>query len=194
VLVVGAYDGIENDALARFIVDHPCHGIFVEPQLQAFEQLRANLASRPHFQFVNAAIDERSGTREFFEVDILGSDLPAWTAQLASFDRGHIEKHETRAPGVSARIRSRNVQACSFDDLLDRFDIRELDILQMDTEGFDARLLRWFPFHRVKPGVLHYEVAHMTGEDRLATKTRLEALGYRVLSTSSAENEMAVAI
>lgn len=194
VLVVGAYDGLANDPLARFITSHPCQGIFVEPQAQAFERLRTNLGGRREFEFVKAAIDEQSSTREFFEVDTRDAELPAWTAQLASFDRAHIEKHEARAPGVTARIRSREVQTYSFADLLDRFAIRELDVLQIDAEGFDARLLRWFPFGRVKPGVVHYEVAHMSGEERRSTRALLESFGYRVLATSSAEDEMAVAL
>lgn len=194
VLIVGAYDGVENDPLARFVLRRACRGVFVEPQSQAFGRLRANLGQRPGFEFVNAAIDERSGTREFFEVDTQDGELPGWTAQLASFSRQHIEKHEQRAPGVSARIRSREVQTLAFDDVLDRFAIRELDVLQIDAEGFDARLLALFPFHRMRPGVLHYEIAHMTSDDRQATRARLEAFGYRLFATLSGEDEMAVVI
>jgi hypothetical protein len=120
--------------------------------------------------------------------------LPAWAGQLASFSREHIEKHEDRAPGVSARIRSRVVPGLTFDDLLDRFAIRALDVLQIDAEGFDARLLACFPFERIMPRVLHYEIAHMTRGDLGATRARLAALGYRLFPTAAGTDEMGVLV
>jgi FkbM family methyltransferase len=194
VMVVGAYDGVANDPLARFMTRHACRGVLVEPQPRAFEQLRANLGTRPGLEFVNAAIDERSGTREFFEVDMASGGLPGWAGQLASFSREHIVRHEDRAPGVSARIRRREVPTLTFDDLLDRFGIGALDVLQIDAEGVDAHLLRCFPFHRIMPGVLHYEIAHMTPGELDATRARLAALGYRLFPTATPDDEMAVRV
>jgi FkbM family methyltransferase len=178
VLVVGAYDGMANDPIAHFVRTHDCDITFVEPQAQAFEQLRANMATLPNARFVNAAIDERSGTRELFYVPPGIDGLPAWTAQLASFDREHVVKHEVDAPGVSTHVRSRAVRTLSFDDLMDQCGIASLDVLQIDAEGFDAALLGCFPFERVRPGLVHYEIAHMAPADRATVRARLAAAGY----------------
>ena len=57
VLVIGAYDGVQNDPIAQFLCSHDCEVTFVEPQPAAFARLQANMASIGTCRFVNAAID-----------------------------------------------------------------------------------------------------------------------------------------
>jgi FkbM family methyltransferase len=192
VLVVGAYDGVANDPLGKFVLSRPCSGIFVEPQTGVFKRLRKNLGDGPQFHFVNAAIDQSSGTREFFHVRSGTVGLPAWTEQLASFHREHIAKHEDRAPGLSQYIASTMVRTLSFPDLLSQFQLSSMDVLQIDAEGVDALLLGWFPFDSVKPGVVHYEIAHMSPDELDATRVRLKRHGYRLYPTESPMDEMAI--
>lgn len=194
VLVVGAYDGVENDPLSKFMSRHDCSGIFVEPQPGVFARLRENLGARPRLHLVNAAVDQLTGTREFFHVRAGIPGLPQWTEQLASFRKEHIAKHEEQVPGLSGHITSTRVKTISFQDLLDQFQVRSIDVLQIDAEGVDALLLRWFPFERIKPGVVHYEIAHMSADERDATRIRLKGHGYRLYPTESPMDEMAVLI
>ena len=138
VLVVGAYDGVANDPLGRFLLSRPCSGIFIEPQTGVFERLRKNLGGGPQFQIVNAAVDHSSGTREFFHVRGDAAGLPGWTEQLASFDREHIVKHEDKAPGLTQHIASTMVRTLSFPDLLAQYQLPSMDVLQVDAEGADC--------------------------------------------------------
>lgn len=192
VVVVGAYDGIENDPIGDFILRHDCSGLLLEPQPAVFERLEKNFAKRPKIRALNLAVDASTGTREFFHVPCSIEGFPAWTEQLASFDRAHIEKHEHLVPGLSSRIASCTVPTISFSDVLDRFDIRAIDVLQIDAEGCDALLLSWFPFDRLKPAVIHYEIAHLSAADLDATHARLKAAGYRLYPTQAPSDEMAV--
>jgi len=118
--------------------------------------------------------------------------LPAWTEQLASFRREHLVKHEDRAPGLSRHITALNVPTFSFEDLLKKFHLQSLDLLQIDTEGMDAQMLAWFPFHRIKPALLHYETAHMSPDEHQAVRRRLKELGYAVFVSDSPTDDMAV--
>jgi FkbM family methyltransferase len=194
VMVVGAYDGVENDPVSRFLLAHGCSGVFVEPQPFVFARLRENFGANPRFHLINAAVGQATGSQELFYVprDIAG--IPRWTEQLASFHKGHVAKHEDKVPGLSRHIRSTTVNTISFEDLIDRFQVHAIDVLQVDAEGVDAMLLRWFPFDRLKPGVVHYEIAHMSAVDLDATRTRLRAFGYRLYRTESAMDEMAVLV
>jgi FkbM family methyltransferase len=194
VMVVGAYDGVANDPVSRFVLGHECSGIFVEPQPIVFSRLRANLGTNPKFHLINAAVGRTVGSQEFFYIpgDIPG--IPEWTQQLASFNREHIAKHEDRVPGLSNHIRSTTVKTISFESLLDQFRVRAIDVLQVDAEGADAMLLSWFPFDRLKPGVVHYEIAHMSAEDLAATRARLEGFGYRLYQVESPTDEMSILV
>jgi hypothetical protein len=142
--------------------------------------------------FLNAAIDEASGFQDLYCVSPGTGELPSWTEQLASFRKEHILNHEDRAPGVSERLFMYKVPTLSFQDLLDRYCVESLDVLQIDAEGMDAQMLSWFPFKRVKPALLHYETAHMSANERRIVRNRLEELGYTIRSAGSPMDDMAI--
>lgn len=191
---VGAFDGLENDPISRFVRSHDCRGILLEPQPDAYSRLRANYAGLPRCDLLNAAIDEVSGSRTLYYVPSGNPGLPAWTEQIASFHREHLLKHEAQAPGLSACIRAREIQTLSFAGLLDRYQLHAIDVLQIDAEGMDAQLLGWFPFDRLRPAVLHYETAHLTATEHQATRGKLRQLGYFVRESDSPTDDMAVII
>jgi len=191
VLVVGAFDGVTNDPTSAFIAQHGCRAIFVEPQPAAFARLQECLGTRQNVTLLNVAIDQSSGTRTMYRVPPGVAGLPLWAEQLASFDKAHLLKHEHQAPGLSQHIIAEEVATLTFDALLSKCDLQSLDVLQIDAEGFDAQLLAWFPFKRLKPALLHYEVAHMQASDHAEVSAQLHSLGYRVMSSDSPTDDMA---
>jgi FkbM family methyltransferase len=194
VVVVGAYDGVENDPLADFIRKHACRGILLEPQPASYARLCENMGSLAGLELVNAAVAQVSGALTFFYVPAGIEGLPHWVTQLASFSREHIVRHEDRAPGVSRHIASLTVDALSFDDLLDRYQLPAIDVLQIDAEGMDALLLGWFPFERIRPDLIHYEISHLGAVDLERARARLRGFGYTLFPTESQLDEIAVMI
>src|SRR5262249_35416201 len=100
-LIVGAFDGLENDPTSEFIRKRRCGAILVEPQPGPFKRLRDNMREHHNIILINAAIDELSGFRDMYCVSAGTEELPSWTEQLASFQKQHILKHEDKAPGLS---------------------------------------------------------------------------------------------
>jgi FkbM family methyltransferase len=190
-LVVGAFDGVENDLTSEFIRKRRCRAILVEPQPGPFKRLRENMREH-NFILINAAIDEVSGFRNIYCVSAGTDGLPSWTEQLASFQKEHILKHENKAPGLSKYLLTLKVPTISFEDLLEKYGVDSLELLQVDAEGMDAQLLAWFPFERIRPGLLHYETAHMTAEERRVVRNRLKELGYLIRNSDSLTDEMAI--
>jgi FkbM family methyltransferase len=191
-LVVGAFDGVENDPTSEFIRTSQCKAIFVEPQPGPFQRLSESMRGRSGVQTLNAAIDETSGSREMYCIPPGNEGLPAWTEQLASFRREHILNHEDRVPGLSRHIMTLNVQTLSFEDLLEKYQLQSLDLLQIDAEGMDVQLLAWFPFDCIKPALLHYETAHMSADEHQSVTQRLQCLGYTVRVSDSPTDDMAI--
>jgi FkbM family methyltransferase len=191
VLVVGAFDGATNDPTAAFIAEQECRAILIEPQPGPFARLSQRYIGKSQITVVNAAIDERTGTRELFTVaDTHG--LPNWTEQLGSFDPEHVLKHSALAPGLARRLVSFPVRTLSFYDLLDEQSVDRLDVLQIDAEGMDAALLRWFPFERIKPNLLHYEITHMSASELESTRLRLRTFGYCLAPIASSQDDVAI--
>ena len=191
---VGAFDGLSNDPISKFVQNHRCHGILLEPQASVFGQLCGNYAAFPNFKLLNMAVDEFSGSRDIFYIPRGIDGLPDWTEQLASFSVDHILKHEETVEGLSEHIHSQTVETISFGDLLNKFKLSKIDVLQIDAEGMDAQLLKWFPFEQVKPSVLHFETAHMTSTEHLEIRERLNGYGYFVREADSVLDDMAVII
>jgi hypothetical protein len=55
-------------------------------------------------------------------------------------------------------------ETISFETLLDRFKWSKLDLLQVDAEGFDAEIIKMFPFDRLKPAIIHFEANILKAE------------------------------
>ena len=112
--------------------------------------------------------------------------------QLASFQKEHILNQEDKVPGISKHLVVHKVPTVSFEDLLDRYGVGSIDLLQIDAEGMDAQLLAWFPFERAKPALLHYETVHMSAKEKGMVRDRLKGLGYIIRNSDSPTDDMAI--
>jgi hypothetical protein len=116
---------------------------------------------------------------------------PAWTGGLASFKRETIIKHSDLIPGLQGMIREETIDCITFDEVLRRLPSERIDLLQIDTEGADAYVLSLFPFDRVIPAIIHWEVKHLSKFQQEETLEMLYRRGYR-LARSGAEDMLAV--
>jgi hypothetical protein len=87
-------------------------------------------------------------------------------------------------------IREEPVDCITFDEVLGRMPHERIDLLQIDAEGADAYLLSLFPFDRVRPAIVHWEIKHYTKTQKQDCLDRLAGFGYRF--APSGEDMMAV--
>ena len=186
---VGVFDGVTGDPLRKYIEACRWQGVLVEPQSHAVSQLRKLYHGNESIVVMNVALDCTRGKRTLFTVE--SDRAPAWAGGLASFDRATIMKHSDLIPGLEQMIREETVECVPFDDVLKRLPSGQLDLLQIDTEGADAKILSLFPFDRIKPAIIHWEVKHLSMAQREECLGRLVAHGYRFASSGD-ENMMAL--
>ena len=188
-LQIGVYDGITHDPLRDHIVRNGWSGVMVEPQRKSVEGLKQLYRDHPEIRILNAAVDATVGERVLYTVK--GADAPDWAGGLASFDRATVAKHEQWCPGLSAMIHQESVSCLTFDKILAELPGDRLDILQIDTEGADGYILSLFPFDRIRPAIVHFEIKHL---DKAAQEVALNLLvhhRYR-LARSGGEDMLAV--
>lgn len=188
-LQIGVYDGVTHDPLRRHIIAHNWSGLMVEPQRGSVEGLRELYRDHPGIQIVNAAVDITAGERILYTV--AGPDAPDWAGGLASFDRDTVVKHEHLCPGLSSMIQEETVRCLPFDILLAELPSDRLDILQIDTEGADGYILSLFPFERIRPAIVHFEIKHLDKAAQEQVYRLLLKFGYR-LARSGGEDMVAV--
>lgn len=184
VLKIGANDGVENDPLAEFLMnDSRYRGLLVEPIPFYARMLSANYEGTGRFKIEQAAIAAQEGETAMYYVDEKATDpngqpLPTWLRGVASLDRAHVEMH--LPPETRGAIRETKVACFSVAGLLARHGVRKVDLLQIDTEGYDYVVLRQFDFSAIRPRIVVFERKHLSREDQSAAKMFMENAGYKV--------------
>ena len=179
---VGSNDGMQGDPLHNIIVTNSnWKGIFIEPVGFLFERLKKNYENSNRFIFENQAIAPSKGMLEFFYVSEkakaeLGDELPYWYDQLGSFDKNHILKH---LDGVlEPYILSEGIQTTPLSDILDKHKVTTIDLIHIDTEGYDYKVLSTIDFSRFKPSVILYEHMHLSDVESKSAESLLNKNGY----------------
>lgn len=180
---VGSNDGVQGDPIHDLIVNRQgWRGIFIEPIDFLFQRLRSNYGDAERFVFENVAIGTEKGSKKFYYVSEkarIELDLPYWHDQLGSFDRGHI----TRALGeqMSPYIVEEDVECLPLQDVLDRNGVEAIDLIHIDTEGFDYKVLSQLDLKRYKPSVILFEHHLLPDEEFASARKLLRSTGYRLL-------------
>ena len=188
-LQIGAYDGVSTDPLRRYIERFGWHGVMLEPQPGPAGQLRNLYPEGSGIVILEAALDREARVRTLYTIE--SDAVPKWVGGMASFERDHILKHAHLVPGIAEMVREIEVPCVTLDFVLEHLESDRLDILQIDAEGADGYLLSLFPFERVRPAIVHWEIKNMTRPAQEAALDLLRRHGYRI-ARSGGEDMLAV--
>jgi len=171
IVQIGASDGSLHDPLAEFFASSDCRALLVEPLPGPYQRLAARHSSRPNIACRQVAIDECVGNRFIFT---LSEDCPYAGEQLSSFSREHLLRN-----GVKERhIRSIEVSTLPLSQLLEEENIRAIDLLQVDTEGFDHVIVTMALALENKPRFINFEHLHLGKDARSRLHQELRRAGY----------------
>jgi FkbM family methyltransferase len=182
-LQIGANDGVTRDHLHKLILIHKeWTGIFIEPLKHIFAKLKLNYGNFDRFIFENVAIGVTKETKDFYFVsdkakDIL-EDCPPWYDQLGSFNNEHISKHFNGK--FNPFIVKEKVECVPLSDVLLRNDVTKIDLLQIDTEGFDYKILSQLDFQKYTPKVILFEHKHLVDDEKKKAILLLKNNGYKL--------------
>jgi FkbM family methyltransferase len=180
---VGSNDGVRGDPLHHLIKANALwRGIFIEPVDYLFKRLVANYGASERFVFEQIAVAEQAGEREFYYVSEQASKdprLPPMSDQLGSFDRSHITNHSAL---LDFYIVSKKVRCEPLESLLSRYNVEHIDIIHIDTEGYDYNVLRQIDFSKHKPRLVLFEHAHLKRDTLSKSRAILKLHGYRLVN------------
>ncbi len=175
---IGANDGVIHDPIYRYVVQDDWQGILVEPVRYYYDRLKENYHHQANLIFENVAISDCDEKRDFYYIQEGVEHLPGWSRGLGSFYRDVLLKHKRVIPDIEQYIVHRKVQCISLTSLLAKHRVGSVDLLMMDTEGYDFELLKQVDFSRIMPKVIVYEHKHLSRSDRYACRTMLAEHGY----------------
>jgi len=166
---VGANDGVMNDPIFPLIKKHSLQGVLIEPQRDSFNLLKKNYTAFAvsDFVFVNAAIAASDGSLPLYRIRA-EPHVPTWAFGLASFDKNVLRSHAawSEAPAdLESLIDIEQVRTISFASLFNEYSIGHIHLLQIDTEGYDAEVIRLFDISSRKPAIVRFEHKHLSWRD-----------------------------
>lgn len=178
---VGANDGSGSDPFVDLIERYPdMEVILVEPLDPAFSALRRKYEGDSRVKVFQVAIDSTTGSKPIYRVSSRNPDNHRFS-ELASFDRATIEKQIDRIRKAGAQIIQEDVKTICVPDFLEQIGTTEIDVLQVDAEGYDASIVSQFLDAGVFPTVINFEHVHLTGRDDSNCIRKLRGCFYKLV-------------
>jgi FkbM family methyltransferase len=180
---IGAYDGLESDPIQASVRESRWTGILVEPQPDAFENLKRNYANVPNLVFENVAIAASQGVLPLYKLrDEFAHLFHGDHRMLSSFDSEHIMKHLSERVDVGVALETFHVPCLTLSSLLAKHAVQKIDLLQIDAEGYDYEILKLVDFGQAKPTIIHFEHAHLGPLEKGECIQLLVSHGYKVVT------------
>jgi FkbM family methyltransferase len=173
---IGANDGIQFDDLYITVTSQRWKGLVVEPLKDLHERLALNYQDYPQVIPVNVAIHPTIDRAAVYRVNRQAlQKYPAWAAGIASMHKSHLLRNKILDDDIVAEY----VKCQPLMPLLHQFHCLDADVLQIDTEGFDAEIIKMIDFSEFRPLVIKFEWINLAIADKESVVGLLTNAEYR---------------
>ena len=142
----------------------------VEPVPSLMVQLRQRFCDVDNIIFVEGAILPKKitddGLVDFFSVSEHANSIASWGDQLGSLSSEHAKTINSEFGHYVENIK---VACYTITDLVKILGTVKVDVLIMDTEGYDCSIIESFPFGDISPNTIVFEHKHADGTFNLAS-------------------------
>ncbi|MBE7411790.1 MAG: FkbM family methyltransferase [Leptospiraceae bacterium] len=155
---IGANDGIMNDPIYQFNIENKdvVSGFVIEPLPDIFEKLVKNYKRCPNILPFNLAIHQSKKEATLYRVKPeYENKVSDFAKGIASFNSSHWKK-TTLIPNDDY-MEEIKVSCVSFFEFIKANSIKNLDLLLLDTEGYDYEILMSIDFNKIKPKIIRFE-------------------------------------
>jgi FkbM family methyltransferase len=165
---IGANDGKSFDYLFEIVSTRKSNGIVVEPIVDYFNELVENYKYYPQIIKINKAVHPSKTESTIYKINNLATyKYPDWVKGIASFDPSHFK---------NLKISSNDIieEQVECDHLMNiikaNYFSNHIDFIQIDTEGFDAEVIKMLDFSYLRPKILKFENVSLSKNDMIDVK------------------------
>ena len=158
---IGANDGKRFDILNKFIKSNRTKAILIEPIKKNFEELKVNYQKLRYVKLENSAISVNNEINYLFKVDekylkYYSNHVPG----ITSFNKQHLINH-----GVKKKhITKEKVISSSIKKIIFKYKLKSLDLLYIDTEGYDGKIVLDFLNLKLFSPIIIFEYIHINNK------------------------------
>ena len=150
-VVIGAHSGIWLTSLFEEYQNQNI--LLVEPVPYNISLLKESTSKYKNINIEIAAVSEKNLIKKFYYVkpDAIKKLGKHWASGIGSFDKQHILNHKNKRFLISdSDIEEVNIQYLTFSDLIKKYSISSIDLLQIDVEGAEFEILSSINFKKLK--------------------------------------------
>ena len=163
-VVIGAHSGIWLSSLLEKYKDQ--NTLLVEPVPYNIKLLKENTLKYKNVKIETSAISKKTENKKFYFIkpESIKSLGKHWASEIGSFDKKHIINHKKKRFDVSdSDIEEIKIQYLTFSDLLAKYDILSIDMLQIDAEGSEFEIMDSINYKDIKINKIFFESKHFDG-------------------------------
>ena len=182
---VGASDGLRWDPIRRFIIRDKWKGVLIEPLKPVYEILRSNYSyvKNDDLIFENCAISPDKGSVEFWSystqfLKFLSIEDRLYYLRKSSLDKTYVEKSLSEIENREECITCYETTSLPLKKIIERyFPDNVIDLIIIDAEGRDDKVIRTIDFDVCTPKTIIYESHNLRENNQIIEKYLLEK-GY----------------
>ena len=160
---IGANDGVSHDHLHKIIKKFRLQSLLLEPIKKYFLDLQNNYAAYDNVKLENSALSINNEIFFLYKVNPEHFDkYGTLSSGISSFNKEHLLKH-----GIKKKhIVQEKVNQISFDELLNKYNLKSFDLLLIDTEGYDCNIVNNFflKIKEIRP-IIIFEWSHIKNNE-----------------------------
>ncbi len=173
---IGGFDGVFDDPIRQYIIKYNWSGIIIEPQPEAFSQLIKIYQHNTKITLLNLAITTTNQPTKLYRLK-QKTLTENWKNCFATItpDRGDIGQTQLE------NVENITVTGKNINNLIREQKIKKINLLQIDTEGFDYQIINSLDFSLLKPDIIHYEHRHLPRKEIIACQKILSKQQYHII-------------
>lgn len=171
---IGANDGSMADPINKLILKYGWKGILIEPQKLEFAKLKNTYKNCQNLIFVRAAISRDEGYKTLYKIKY-NKIQHFWEKGMATLCPEKIFSNYKKTD-----LETEKVTCISFMNLIKKYNINGVDLLQIDVEGYDYEIIKLIDFNIIKPLIIHYEHVYLTSREQKRCAKYLRNHGYKI--------------
>ena len=163
-VVIGAHSG---GWLSLMFEEYQNQNILlVEPVPYNIALLKENTAKYKNISIETSAVSEKNEIKKFYYVkpDAVKKLGKHWASGIGSFNKQHILNHKYKRFMISdSDIEQIDIQYLSFSNLMKKYSISSIGLLQIDVEGAEFDILKSIDFEKIEIKKIIFEFKHFDG-------------------------------
>ena len=163
-VVIGAHSGVWLKDKIDEYKDKEI--LLVEPVPYNYKILKNNYLKRENISICTNAVFSENKLQNFYFVkeDSIHKLGKHWASGIGSFSKKHILDHKNKRFKITEDdVEKIEIKFITFNNLVDKYEIKSIDNLQIDVEGAEYEILNSIDYKKINIKNLQFESKHFDG-------------------------------